>query len=183
MTSRFRSLPWLVAALLASVALPSKGQDTPLYRDPSPTEGPRIEGPLLPSAPPGPTSTPPPPPPSALGPFQSSNPNSVAPPGEPLLGIAPLPPPLPALPMAPFAGAGDVLVRRKTTIRPPNGPLCRCHEWFRDAVFGPPKPSATATGPKRGYHGDWYSIPPEGDTLTRLLNWQAWSIWPFSDGP
>ncbi len=181
MTSRSRSLPWLVAAVLASVASTLKGQDTPLYRDPSPTEGPRIEGPLLPTTPPRPPLAPPP---SSLGPFQPSDRGDVAPepPREPLLGVPPLPPPLPAMPMPPFQAGGDVLIRRKTTIRPPNGPLGQCHERFHTALFGPPKPSASANGSKRALFGDWQTIPTERDPLTRLLNGSAWPIWPFSDG-
>jgi len=187
MTSRSRTFPWLVATVLACLASPSKGQDAPLYRDPSPTEGPRIEGPLLPSTPPRPGSTPPPP--SSLGPFQPANPSSaapaLAPPGEPLLGIPPIAPPLPAIPMQPFSSGGDVLVRRKTTLWSPRGAIGQFHERFHVALFGPPKPSS-ATGLKRLFFGEslgeWQTIPPEGDILTRLLNWPAWPIWPIADG-
>jgi hypothetical protein len=184
MTSRSRTFPWLVAAVLASLASPSKGQDTPLYRDPSPTEGPRIVGPLLPSVPPRPTPVPPPP--STLGPFQPSNPGStdpaIAPPGEPLLAIPPMPPPLPAMPMAPFAAVNDVQIKRKTTIWGPRGVLGQCHEWFHAVFFGPHKAAGDPTAPKRSFFGlSFHSTPPEGEAPPRLFNWPSRPVWPLSD--
>jgi hypothetical protein len=77
------------------------------------------------------------------------------------------------MPSLPFQAGGDVFIRRKTTIRPPNGPLGQCHERFHAALFGPPKPQAASIG-------EWQSIPLERDPLTRLLNGSAWPIWPFS---
>ena len=186
MTTRSRSLLWLVAAL-ASVPSPSRGQDTPLYRDPSPTEGPRIGGPLLSPMPPRPGMTPPPPPPSDLGPFQPSNPGpagaSPEVPRDPLLGIPPMPPPLPAIPMPPVMVGGDVQIKRKTTIRPPNGPIGRCHEWFHAALFGSHKDPVPTSHPKRGFFG-WFShaTEPEGDASTRVFKWPAWPSWPLQDG-
>jgi hypothetical protein len=185
MTSRFRTFPWLVATVLAGLATPSKGQDTPLYRDPSPTEGPRIVGPLLPSLPPRPTSIPAPP--SGLGPFQPTNPNStdptIAPPGEPLLAIPPIAPPLPAMPMPPFAVVNDVQIKRKTTIRGPRGVLGQCHEWFHAVFFGSHKTLGDPTVPKRSFFERSFhsTTTTEAEAQPRLFNWPSWPVWPLSD--
>lgn len=180
MTIRSRTSLWLVAAALASVEGRALAQDVPLYRDPSPTEGPRIEGPLLAPLPPRPGPTPPPPP-GGLGPFQPSNPGLASPslevPSDPLLGIPPMPPPLPVMPMPPMTAGDDGQFKRKTTIRPPHGPLGRCHEWFQAAFFGNHKPQPAA--PKWGLFG-WLShaSDSEGDAHPRRFNWPTW---PLSD--
>jgi hypothetical protein len=189
MTSRSRSLPLLVVAVLATCPAPSRGQDVPLYRDPSPTEGPRIEGPLLPARPVRPALVPPPP--SGLGPFQAVTPDldasTIAPPPaeplrEPLLGVPPMPPPLPALPMPPMRAGGDVEFKRTTMIRGPNGVLGRFHEWFHDAFFGTNRPTGTPIQPRRGFFGVFHPASSEGDSPTRLFNWPAWPAWPLSNG-
>jgi hypothetical protein len=181
MTARSRSLPWLVAAVLASVASTSLGQDTPLYRDPSPTEGPKVEGPLLPPVLPRPSATPSPP--STLGPFQTSNPglSELGPPEvphEPLLVIPPMPPPLAAMPMPPMQTGGDVQIKRKTTIRPPHGPLSRCFDWFHDNLFATHKGTVTPTSAKRG-HPTWFSYDGADDPPPRFFKWPSWPSWPL----
>jgi hypothetical protein len=173
MTSRSRSLFWLVAVLATVLMAPHvRAQDVPLYRDPSPMEGPRIEGPLLP---PRPSSTPPPP--SSLGPFQPSNPGT-APASEPLLIVHPIPPPQPAMPMPVMQLSGDVQVRRKTTIRTPNSPIVRCHKWFHEAIFGPPKPATwTDISADRDFFSSLlHPIPPEAGAPARPINWPVWPL-------
>lgn len=184
MTSRSRSLPWLIAVVLATASARARAQDTPLYRDPSPAEGPRIEGPILP--PRAARSGQEPPPPSGLGPFQSSNPDAPVPAAagplrEPLLVVPPTQPPLPALPMPAMQPVGDVEFRRKTTIRPPDGPLGRFHCWFREAVFGPPRPPGAPEAPKRGLFGLFHPTPSEDDAPPRLFRFN-WPSWPLSSG-
>ncbi len=175
MTRRPRILALLASALLTAIAPGrSPAQDAPLYRDPSPDEGARVRGPLLPARPPRPM---PPPAPSGLGPFQetsrSANPLADAPgPAaaiglrEPLLVVAPMPPPLPALPM-PLTAAGEIVeVRRTTQIRASGGPIGRIHEWFRESLFGPPRPSTTRVitpAPESGFLG-----------LIRGFRWPTW---------
>jgi hypothetical protein len=181
MTSRCRS-PWLVAATLAALSSSASAQDTPLYRDPSPTEGPRIAGPLL--APIAPRSSQTPPPPGGLGPFQPSNTGDAAPlpepAREPLLGVSPMLPPLPSMPPPMFQAAPDVQIKRKTTIRPPHGPLGRCYDWFREAVFGPPQPTM-AKAPKRSFLARcFHPEPVEEEAPPRLFNWPSWPTWPLS---
>jgi hypothetical protein len=186
MTSRSRSLPWLVAAVLASFPARSRAQDVPLYRDPSPTEGPRIEGPLLPARP-----APVPPPPGGLGPFQLPTPDlgpstptppPTAPLREPLLGIPPMLPPLPALPMPPMQAGGDVAIKRSTMIQGPKGALGRFHEWFREACFGPARPQVASNSPRRGLFGLSHPASSEGEAPTRPFNWPSWPSWPLPDG-
>ncbi len=175
MTRRPRILALLTSSFLIAVAPGrSPAQDAPLYRDPSPDEGARVRGPLLPARPPRPT---PPPAPSGLGPFQeasqganppadASRPAAPTGPREPLLVVAPMPPPLPALPMPMTAAGETVEVRRTTRIRGPGGPFGRLHEWFRESLFGPPRPSATriiTPAPESGFLG-----------LIRGFRWPTW---------
>jgi hypothetical protein len=177
MTSRSRSLPWPVAAALATVLMASRtrAQDAPLYRDPSPLEGPRIEGPLLP---PRPNS--PPPPPSSLGPFQPANSGSSTasePVREPLLIVQPIPPPLPAMPVPVVPLPGDVHVRRKTTIRTPDGAFARCHKWFHEALFGPPKPATwVVVTADRDFFSSLLHPIPEAGAPARPINWPVWPL-------
>jgi hypothetical protein len=165
-----------VAAALILGSGPASGQETPLYRDPSPTESPRINGPLLAPAPSRPDVAPPPP--GMLGPFQPPNRGlaDVAPeiPRDPLLLVSPIEPPAPAVPMPLFAVDGDVKIRRKTTIQQPKGVLGRCHEWFHDILIGPPKSPAVATT-DRGRSG-WFSHEetPEGDIFQHPFKWPTW---------
>jgi hypothetical protein len=191
MMSRSRSVPWLVAAVLALPSARSLAQDAPLYRDPSPTEGPRIMGPLLPARPSVPGSMPPPP--SNLGPFQPSTPSpdspgvaTAAPASEgleslrePLLAIPPMPPPLPALPIPPMSSGDVVEVKRTTKIRGPNGVLGRFHDWFRDAIYGPTRPPAASTVPRRSFFGGFRPTTPPSDGSNRLINWPTWPAWPL----
>lgn len=183
MTIRSRSYPWLVVAALAAGPSSAVGQDTPLYRDPNPSDGPRINGPLLPTMPP--TPNPVPPPSSSLGAFQPADPGPAPEiPREPLLIVAPIPPPNPAtlLPMLP---AGEVEFRRKTTIRAPGGPIGQCHERFHTALFGPRKPTLT-TMPASAKHGFlWWCFHPnsaEGEAPSRPFSLPPWPSWPLQDG-
>jgi hypothetical protein len=185
MTSRSRTLAGLFLATLAVAWRPTSAlaQDAPLYRDPNPLEGRRIDGPIL--SPRAPTPAPMPPPPSGLGPFQdpasASSPASSPVPvlSEPLLGVAPMLPPLPA--MIPFDPnpVGGVAIKRTTQIRGPKGMLGHFHDWFRETVFGPPKPSPTTYAPRRGLiallHGDVVDSP-------RVFSWPSWPSWPLANG-
>jgi len=182
MTAHSRTVSRLVAAVLISIvgADLSSAQDTPLYRDPSPTEGPRIEGPLLAPLPPRPTSTPPPP--SSLGPFQPRSQETapaLEPIRDPLLIVQPIPPPQPAMPLAGMPPLGDVQIRRKTTIRPPNGPCGRCHEWIREALFGPPKPPVETTynGSKQGFFFSLFHLTSsEAGAPAKPFSWPTWPL-------
>ncbi len=167
MTSRSRSLiaaPWLIVAAVFAALTPSPAssqipadppaaeaptdppadpvpQDGPLYRDPDPTDGPRVIGPLLSARPPSQNPAPPPPP-SDLGPF--APPGTVGPlpnlganagngpelPQQPLLIVPPAPPPLPALPQAPLFSDDQVGFQRSTQISSPHGPLGAFADWF-----------------------------------------------------
>ena len=185
MTSRSRILVGLVLATLALAwaSASALAQDEPLYRDPNPREGRRLVGPIL--SPRSPTPAPTPPPPSGLGPFQDpASASSPAPSpallsGEPLLGVAPMPPPLPA--MIPFDPnpVGGVAIKRTTQIRGPKGILGHVHDWFRESLFGPPRPSLTSFTPKNGLlallHGDVVDSP-------RVFSWPSWPSWPLSNG-
>jgi hypothetical protein len=182
MTIRPRSplRPALAALALALWAMPGQAQDTPLYRDPSPMEGPRIEGPLLSPLPPRASQAPPPP--SSLGPFQpanSGNGTTAEPIRDPLLIVQPIPPPLQAMPAPLMQPFGDVQVRRKTTIRPPNGPLGRCHVRLREALFGPAKPPVVTTydSSKRGFFaGLFQPYSTEGTTPSSPFHWPSWPL-------
>lgn len=150
-----RSQYWwlLVASLLLNIPTPSTGQepttrpttaprvsqDPPLYRDPDPSEGARVVGPLLsPRLPVQLPSTPPPV--SSSGPFQASGVPALDPISEPLLGVPPMLPPLPATPLMRMLPDSAFGMTRTTQIRGPNGVLGRFHEWFHDTVFGPGPP-------------------------------------------
>lgn len=180
MNRRPRILPLAASALLIAVTsgrLPA--QDAPLYRDPSPNEGARVRGPLLPARPPRPT---PPPAPSGLGPFEEaprgasppaevSGPEAPTGPREPLLTVTPMPPPLPALPMMPTAAGEAVEVRRTTRIRSSGGPFGRLHDWFRESLFGPSRPPVSQV------------ITPEPESgFLGLIRGFRWPTWP-SDSP
>ena len=185
MTSRSRILAGLVLATLAGAwsSASALAQDAPLYRDPSPLEGRRLVGPIL--APKPPTPAPMSPPPSGLGPFQ--DPASASPPAaspapvfsEPLLGVAPMPPPLPAMIAFDPNPVGGVAIKRTTQIRGPKGMLGHFHDWFRESLFGPPKPSPTGFAPRHGLlallHGDVVDSP-------RIFSWPSWPSWPLSNG-
>ena len=185
MTTRSRCLLWMVAATLHGAGGSASGQDTPLYRDPSPTEAPRVGGPLLSPFPPLPDAAPPPP--GVLGPFQPPNRGlaDVAPqvPRDPLLIVPPIPPPFPAPPLPPMAVDGEVQIRRKTTIRGPKGILGRCHDWFHDVFFAPRKDPAGSTA-RQGLAG-WFSHDdtPEGDAPHHFFKRPSWPAWPLRDTP
>ena len=166
---------WLVAAVLALATARSSAQempeppdprapatsavpDGPLYRDPDPSEGVRIAGPILSARPPGQLPTPPPPS-SELGPFQAPNPGAALP-GlgaaasdgpepirQPLLEVPPAPPPLPAMPTAPMMPDGAFGVRRSTQISSPKGPLGDVADWFHDTFLWPDQPYEYVTLP------------------------------------
>lgn len=179
MTNRHRASIGLASAVLAAFAAGAHAQDVPLYRDPSPTEGRRVEGPLLPARP-----SVPPPPSSDLGPFQPSAPDlapsTAAPPPseplrEPLLGISPMPPPLPALPVPIWQGGGDVAVRRSTKIQGPKGMLGHFHDWFRVAIFGPARPRA-ASNPPAAHHLFGLFHPHPDPAEGRSFSWPSWPL-------
>jgi hypothetical protein len=131
-----------VAAPTETPAAPSDVSATPdgsLFRDPDPSDGPRVFGPLLSAKPP---TQLPPPPPDSNGPFQP--PGTVAPiPNlgggagngpepvqQPLLVIPPAFPPLPALPPPPNFNDDQLGPRRTTHIQDPNGPIGVFANWF-----------------------------------------------------
>jgi hypothetical protein len=121
--------------------------DAPLYRDPDPSDGLRVIGPLLSARPPAQVVAPPPA--ATGGPFQW--PGSVTPMPElggsavagpepvqsPLLVIPPAAPPLPALPMAPMMGEDEFGSRRSTQIQDPNGPIGDFAKWFHKIFLWP----------------------------------------------
>jgi hypothetical protein len=185
MTTRSRCRLRLVAAAWIWANGSAFGQDTPLYRDPGPTEGPRVGGPLLSPFPPLPEAAPPPP--GVLGPFQPQNHGlpDVAPeiPRDPLLTVPPIAPPLPAPPLPPIAVDGDVKIRRKTTIRGPKGVLGRCHEWFHDTFFTARK-TPTGSTARHGLTG-WFSHAnfPEDDDSHSIFKRPSWPSWPLRDTP
>ena len=132
---------------------PSIGQDGPLYRDPDPLEGPRIDGPLLSARPPAqfPVA---PPPRDAVSPFQTNGPNlrdaagnGPEPVQQPMLVIPPSQPPLPAMPTAPMWPDSAFGVRRSTQIRSPNGLLGTCSEWFHETFLWADQPYEYVTLP------------------------------------
>jgi Protein of unknown function (DUF1207) len=169
---RLWSLVWLVVALLAMPQTPLKAQDPvpgpaatdsrnqdapsdppeapvvqdpPLYRDPDPSDGLRVIGPLLSARPP--SQLPSPPPTSDIGPFQppgsvpvmpnlgvNAN-NGPEPVQQPLLIIPPSPPPLPALPLMPMMSDDQVGIQRSTEIKSPNGPLGVFSDWFHQVFL------------------------------------------------
>ena len=141
--------------------LPLESRDAPLYRDPDPSEGPRIQGPVLSARPPSQLSTPPPPP-SNLGPFQGPGPGSPSPGGtggggpepiqQPLLEVPPTLPPLPAPLMAPMLPDDAFGMKRTTFIQKPNGALGRFADWFHDLLRGPTGPPAP-TANRRHFFG------------------------------
>ena len=182
MTSRSRSLSWLVAAVVSTCPAPSRGQDVPLYRDPSPTEGPRIEGPLLP-------------------PRLRGLPDAAA--------AAQRPRPVPALQSRPLAGPPSRRPRSPSSAsRPcrPRSPRCRCRRCraartsrssgrprsarptgrSADATSGstPPSSGLTRHGPRRrprsGAIFTWLPLLqrscPEGRPLPSTL--QRGRAWP-----
>jgi Protein of unknown function (DUF1207) len=170
-----RSRLWLVAVLLAMVPATSLAQDAarpeetelpaasgpqdgPLYRDPDPSEGARVQGPLLSPRPPSqfPAA---PPPPSNLGPFQSSG-NGHGLPGlaagandgpepvqQPLLVVPPTLSPAPATTSAPTLPDNAFGVKRSTQIRSPNGFLGTFGDWFHDTFLWPDQPYEYVTLP------------------------------------
>jgi Protein of unknown function (DUF1207) len=170
-----RSRPWLVAVLLALAPATSLAQDAtspaetelpaasgpldgPLYRDPDPSEGARIQGPLLSARPPSQFPAPPPPP-SNLGPFQPSG-NGTGLPGlgaaagdgpepvqQPLLVVPPTLPPMPATTSAPMLPDTAFGIRRSTQIRSPNGMLGTFADWFHDTFLWPDQPYEYVTLP------------------------------------
>ncbi len=167
--------PWLVVVLLALASATCLGQDTPelpapeapavspsqdgpLYRDPDPSEGARIIGPLLSARPPSQLPTPPPVP-TNLGPFQPGAPEA-GPPGlgaaagdgpepiqQPLLEIPPTFPPLPAMPSVPTAPDGSFVTRRTTKISSPKGMLGQLADWFHEIFLWPDQPYEYGTLP------------------------------------
>jgi hypothetical protein len=110
-----------------------------LYRDPDPSDGPRVFGPLLSARPP---SQLPPPPPTSSGPFQppgtvvpipnlgTNAGNGPEPVQQPLLIIPPSPPPMPALPPMPTIPDDQFGQSRSTQIASPNGPIGTFADWF-----------------------------------------------------
>jgi len=150
--------PWLVLALLGLGSGSTRGQDAPLYRDPDPSEGPRIVGPLLSARSPSQVPTPPPIP-GALGPFQAPA-EGAALPGlgaaagdgpepiqQPLLVIPPSQPPLPAMPTVPMLPEGSFGTTRTTQIRSPHGVLGTFADWFHDTFLWPDQPYEYVTLP------------------------------------
>jgi hypothetical protein len=147
-----RARAWVVAALLGLASATSSAQDGPLYRDPDPSEGARIEGPLLSARPPVQLPTPPPPPDNlgafrpgpGLGAAAGDGPEPVR---EPLLVVPPSPPPLPAMPMAPTLPDGSFGASRSTRIRSPKGLLGQCADSFHEAFLWPDQPYEYVTLP------------------------------------
>ena len=167
------SSAWLVVVLLAIGSASCLGQETPepvasdlpaasppqdgpLYRDPDPSEGPRIIGPLLSARPPSQLPSPPPVP-SNLGPFQ---PGAAAGPGlgaaagdgpepiqQPLLDIPPSLPPMPAMPSVPMWPDSSVGTRRSTQISSPKGMLGTFADWFHEIFLWPDQPYEYGTLP------------------------------------
>lgn len=181
----------LVAAWLAAPG-PSEAQDEPLYRDPSPSEGPRPSAPVLSARSPA-QGTPPAPPASVLGPFRPSGgeasaavvtvPDPAAPVGleairEPLLGVPPGLPPLPAMLMPPTMPGDVVEFKRTTTIRGPNGIIGRFHDWCHDSLFGPPRPPGPASAPRHGIFGICRPATPAAEASPKFFSWPAWPSWP-----
>jgi hypothetical protein len=113
--------------------------DGPLFRDPDPSDGPRVFGPLLSAKP---LSQLPPPPPTSGSPFGTQGAvapmpnlganagNGPEPVQEPWLVIAPTPPPLPALPPMPSFNEGQASQSRSNQILSPNGPIGDFADWF-----------------------------------------------------
>jgi hypothetical protein len=140
------------AVLLAMAVVPARAQDGPLYVDPDPTEGPRIEGPILPARPPVPS--PPPAPAGGVGPFQAAVPfgssnlqDGAGPIRQPLLEVAPALPPLPAMPIAPTVPVDGFGVSRSTQIRNPHGALGDFSQWFHDTLLWGDQPYEYVTLP------------------------------------
>ena len=134
----------------------SAAQDGPLYRDPDPSEGARIEGPLLSARPPAQFPTPPPPAERprpvpgpgprrrlpGLGAAAGDGPEPIQ---QPLLVVPPSLPPLPAMPSAPMLPDGAFGTSRSTQIRSPNGLLGDVRRLVpRDASSGPTSPTSTS---------------------------------------
>ncbi len=155
----------LVAALWLALGAGRAGaQEGPIPPDPDPSEGFRIEGPLLSARPPSQEPTPPPPP-DALGPFRAGPPGSVSAPlsdaagdgpepirQEPLLVVPPSPPPIPA-PMAGDATLPDSAFgsRRSTQIGQPRGALGSTlggfNRWFNETLLWGDEPYEYLTLP------------------------------------
>jgi Protein of unknown function (DUF1207) len=166
------SSSWLVLVLLALASASCLGQDTarlpdpepqaaspsqdgPLYRDPDPSEGPRIIGPLLSARPPSQFPAPPPVP-SNLGPFQpgAGAPGLGAAAGDgpepiqqPLLEIPPSLPPLPAMPTVPTWPDSAVGTKRSTQISSPKGILGTFSDYFHECFLWPDQPYEYGTLP------------------------------------
>jgi hypothetical protein len=134
------SVPSSPAAEVAAIPTEApSAPDGPLFRDPDPSDGPRVFGPLLSAKPP---SQLPPPPPTTGGPFgppgaPSPMPNlgenagnGPEPVQEPWLVIPPTPPPLPALPPMPTFNEGQASQTRSNQILSPNGPIGVFADWF-----------------------------------------------------
>ncbi len=131
----------------AEPPVPSVSQDGPLYRDPDPTDGARIIGPLLSAKPP--SQIPAPPPTTEVGPFQppgslpsppslgaNAN-NGPEPVQQPLLIIPPSPPPMTALPALPMFPENQAGIQRTTQIASPHGPLGAFADWFHKIFLWP----------------------------------------------
>ena len=166
------SSSWLVLVLLALASasclgqdrpelpgpeLPaaSPAQDGPLYRDPDPSDGPRIMGPLLSARPPSQLPAAPPVP-SSLGPFQpgagaaglgAAAGDGPEPIQQPLLEIPPSLPPLPAMPSVPTWPDGAVGTKRSTQISSPKGILGTFSDYFHECFLWPDQPYEYVTLP------------------------------------